>query len=67
MATGREDNHIQQPGNETVREVLQQIVHRLFRFIQRILYAPVNQRQVGFMAAFVVITLQHGGSQIQLT
>ena len=40
--------------------------HRLFSLIQRILYAPVHQRQVGFITSFVVITLQHGRGEVEL-
>ncbi|CNT97906.1 Uncharacterised protein [Salmonella enterica subsp. enterica serovar Bovismorbificans] len=60
MTASREDHRGEQSGHDAVREVLQQIVHRLFSTIQRILYAPVHQRQVGFVATFVVVTLQYG-------
>ena len=66
VTTGREDHHVQQASHQAVREVLQQIVDCLFRFIQCILHTPVNQRQVRFMTAFVVVTFQNRRGQIQL-
>ena len=67
VTTGRENHHPQQTRDHTVREVGQQIVHRLFSLIQRVLYAPVHQRQIHLMAAFIVIAFQHRRGEEHLT
>ncbi|MNP41305.1 hypothetical protein D3C76_1349990 [compost metagenome] len=59
MTTGREDHHAQRTSDKAVREVRQQIVNRLFCLVQSILHAPVDQRQIRFMTAFIVVTFQN--------
>ena len=66
MTPGREDGHTHRTCHQTVGEVFQQIVDGLFSLVQRILHSPVNQRQIGFIASFIVIAFQHRGGQIQL-
>ncbi len=65
--TASENRHPQGARHQTVREVTQQIVNSHFCLMQCILYAPVNQRQIGFVATFIVIAFQGCGGQIELT
>ena len=43
-AAEREDHEAHRTGDKAVREVAQQIVQRLFRLVQTVLHAPVDQR-----------------------
>ena len=66
MTPGREDDQPHCASHQTVGEVFQQIVDGLFSLVQRILHSPVNQRQIGFIASFIVIAFQHRRGQVQL-
>ena len=66
MTAGREDDQTHDACHQTVREIVQQIVNGLLRLVQCILHSPVNQRQIGFIASFIVIAFQHRRGQVQL-
>ncbi len=66
MTSGREDHHAQGACDKAVREVRQQVVNRLFCLIHRILHAPVHQRQIRFLTAFIVVAFQYRRGQENL-
>ncbi len=66
VTAGREDGETQRAGDKAVREIFQQVIDSLLCLIQRILHAPMDQRQIRFITAFIVITFQHRRCQVKL-
>ncbi len=58
MTAGREDDRAHYACHQTVREIVQQIVNGLLGRCSASC-TPVNQRQIGFIASFIVIAFQH--------
>ena len=65
-AAQRQHQEAQQPRHRTVGKVRENLVEARLDGGEAAVHAPLDQRQVGVLAAFVLPALEHGGQQIEL-